>query len=722
MISKSISRYHIVSKLASGGMGSVYLARDTKLERSIALKVLPPEVAADPAALARFRQEARAIAAVNHPNIVVIHSVEEVGDNHFITMELIEGRTLSDIMAVQDVDLDFFFDVTIPLASALEAAHAQGVTHRDLKPANIMVTPTGQVKVLDFGLARMVRKKDESAGQESRTETMIAEELVLGTPNYMSPEQVRGELADHRSDIFSLGAMMYHMITGHRPFRGRTATEIFASVLRDHPTPAVTVNPDCPPQLSHLIDRCLAKDSSKRIQEMTDLRVQLEQIRDLAALDAEGIIHSIAVLPFVDMSPLKDQEHFCTGIAEEIINALTGVGRLKVVSRMSSFQYGDMGGDTREIGRKLGVQTLLEGSVRKAGTKLRIIAQLIDVSDGCHIWSQRFDRELRDIFEVQDEIAQSVVKALRVQIDPERENHLVEVRTSDPAAYDFYLRGREFFRRWGKRNIQIAQRMFLQASAIDPEFASAHAGLADTYSYLYMYINSSQENLDQALANSARALELDPALAEAHAARGLALSLGKNHQAATKALGTAIELDPNLFEGYYFFARDLVVQGKYEEAIVYYDRAHDVSPDDYQIPILKAQIHHALGQTGEEEQANRLGLELAEKAILLNPEDARACYMGAGAMIRLGQEKRGLQWAKRALALDPDDPAILYNVACNLAGLGQLEEAIDCLEKTVKVGAAYKDWMMNDSDLDPLRREPRFLKLVESLDVIDSSN
>jgi TolB-like protein/Flp pilus assembly protein TadD len=421
------------------------------------------------------------------------------------------------------------------------------------------------------------------------------------------------------------------------------------------------------------------------------------------------------VLPFADMSADKDQEHFCTGIAEEIINALAGIDRLKVVSRMSSFQYRDLGGDTREIGRTLGVQTLLEGSVRMVGNKLRIMAQLIDVSDGCHIWSQRFDRELRDIFEVQDEIAQSIVKALRLTIDPEQKKHLVEVRTNDPAAYDFYLRGREFFRRWGKRNIQIAQRMFYQASALDPNFASAHAGLADTYSYLYMYINSSPENLEQADRHSARALELDPALAEAHASRGLALSLSKVHEAAAKSFHTAIDLDPNLFEPYYFYARDLVVQGRYEEAVHYYDKAHEASPADYQIPILQAQIYNALDRLDEERVANRLGMELAEKAILLNPEDARACYMGAAAMIRLGQEKRGLQWANRALALDPDDPAILYNVACSLARLGKIEEAIDCLERTVKVGAAYKDWMMNDTDLDPLREEERFQVLVTSL-------
>jgi adenylate cyclase len=464
-----------------------------------------------------------------------------------------------------------------------------------------------------------------------------------------------------------------------------------------------------------VIERCLAKDPDQRYQSAVELREDLREVRRLTAGRDEPV-HAIAVLPFADMSPQQDQEHFCTGIAEEIINALTRIPRLKVVSRMSSFQYRELGADSREIGRKLGVTTLLEGSVRKAENQLRVMAQLIDVADGCHIWSQRFDRPPSDIFAVQDEIAQSVVKALQLTMAPEQGPALVNVGTSDPAAYDFYLRGRDFFRRWGKRNTQIAQRMFRQAIELDPRFAMAHAGLADTYSYLYMYINSSAANLDEANRCSERALDLDPALAEAHAARGLALSLGRRHEAAERSFRTARELDPNLFEAWYFAARDCVVQGRYEEAAALYAKAAAASPSDYQIPILTAQIHHALGNGEEEAACNRRGMELAETAILANPEDARACYMGAGAMIRLGQKERGLKWARRALALDPDDPAILYNVACSYAGLGLLDEAIDCLAGTVQVGAAYKDWMLNDSDLDPLRGQPRFQALLDSLD------
>ena len=715
MIGQKLDRYRITAAIASGAMGSVYRAEDRELGRSVALKVLPERLAADPARLARFHREARALAAVNHPNIVMIHSVEKVDEVHFLTMELVDGCDLETLINNGGVTCAKFFDIAVPLASALEAAHAQGIIHRDLKPANVMLTADGQVKVLDFGLAKLVSAPSVVVDSEAATEAAVTRSEILGTPLYMSPEQARGEDADTRSDIFSAGALLYHLLTGHRPFRGHTAAEVLAAVLRDDPTPAASLRPGCPPHLSRLLDLCLAKNPAVRLASAADLRHELESARRLLE-SSENQLQSIAVLPFADLSPDRDQEHFCTGIAEEIINALTGLEKLKVVSRMTSFQFREMGGDSRDIGRQLGVTALLEGSVRRSGDRLRIMAQLIDVADGCHIWSQRFDREIEDIFEVQDEIAQSIVKALQVAIGPEVRRRLVDVRTHNPAAYDVYLRGREFFRRWGKRNIEIAQRMFQQAAELDPSYAAAHAGLADTYSYLYMYIDSSGENLEHADTNSARALEIDPALAEAHAARGLALSLNRNFEAADRTFRTASELDPNLFEAYYFAARNCVVQGKHEEAVAYYDQAAAASPADYQIPILTAQIYQALGRENAARAANRHGMELAEKAILVNPEDARACYMGAGAMIRLGQRERGLKWARRALALDPDDPAILYNVACSLTGLGEIEEAIACLERTVKVGAAYREWMENDTDLDPLRDHVRFRALVASLD------
>ncbi len=712
----TISRYRIIDEIGCGGMGHVFVAEDAELGRRIALKTLPADMAADPGRLNRFKQEARAVAAVNHPNIVVIHSVEEAEDSHFITMELIDGRPLSDLIAAGASDLPGFFGIAIPLADAVGTAHDQGVTHRDLKPANIMLTRKNRVKVLDFGLAKISRKASAPDSKTPSTRSLLSEARIVGTPDYMSPEQARGTAVDHRTDIFSIGVVLYELITGERPFRGETTAELIAAILRDNPKPAAAVNPDCPSRLSHAIDRCLAKDPELRYQSLIDLRNDLEDIRKSVVTVDSTPSKSIAVLPFRDMSPKQDQEYFCEGVTEEIINALTRIDGLRVASRMSSFQFRPESGDSRNIGRRLGVKTILEGSVRKSGDRLRITAQLIDTENGYHLWSDKFDREMQDVFAVQDEIAQSIVKALSITLGPEEEKPLVDVCTNDPRAYDFYLRGRNFFRRWGKRNVDIARRMFERAIEIDSGFALAHAGLADTYSYLYMYINSSRENLDQSVASSAKSLELDPDLAEGHAASGLALSLSRSFDDAESEFVIAIGLDPNLFEAYYFYARNSVVQGKYDEAVHYYRKASEASPDDYQVPILLAQIFHSLGRREDAEEANRKGLKLAEKAVAMNPEDARAYYMGAGALIRVGEEERGMNWAGRALAIDPDDPAILYNVACSYALTGLIDEAVDCLERTVRAGASYREWMENDSDLDPLRGHPRFQALIEVLE------
>jgi len=715
MIGRTLNRYRIAELLGAGGMGEVYAAEDTELCRRIALKILSPETAADAARLSRFRREACALASLNHPGIVIIHSVEESEGLHFITMELVEGRSLSVVMASGALSPEAFFKIAVPLTDAVAAAHIQGVAHRDLKPANVMVSDDGHVKVLDFGLARFADVVGRPRSSSSETEDLLTGNQILGTPDYMSPEQIRGEQPGTASDVYSLGVVFYEMITGRRPFAGSTVPELFAAVLRDTPRPPVALSPNCPAQLSRAIERCLAKNPADRYPAARPLLDEIKEIAERYETGSRNRVHSIAVLPFTDMSPDGDQRHICDGIAEEVISALTRIEGLAVASRMSSFQYRDAGGDSRQIGRQLGVRYLLEGSVRRSADRLRVMAQLISVADGYHVWSERYDRELRDVFAVQDDIAAQIVHSFELTMSAENAPGHVGRRTADAVAYEDYLKGRYFFRRWGKRNVDIAMRMFAQAIARDPAFAAAHAGLADSYCYLYMYINSSGDNLDQADNSSLRALELDPGLAEAHASRGLALSLRRRHEEAEREFAAASALDAHLFEAYYFYARDCVVQGKYDQAIEHYRQAAVASPDDYQVPILMAQIHHSLGREDEAREANRKGLELAEKAILLNPEDARACYMGAGAMIRLGQRERGLKWADRALAIDPDDPAILYNVACSYAGLGSLDKAVDCLERTVKAGASYKEWMDNDSDLDPLRTLDRFAALLASL-------
>jgi serine/threonine protein kinase/tetratricopeptide (TPR) repeat protein len=715
MIGKTLGRYRIVEKLGSGGMGDVFAAEDLELRRKVALKVLSPALAVDPEFLFRFQREARSLAALNHPGIVIIHSVEQAEGMHFLTMELVEGHSLAVLMAAGALAPADFFKLAAPLADAIAAAHLQRVVHRDLKPANVMVTTDGTVKVLDFGLARAVACALPAPGPDAATERLLTREHILGTPDYMAPEQIRGEPPGTASDIYALGVIFYEMITGRRPHLGATVPELFAAVLRDRPCPPAALAADCPMPLSSLIERCLAREPEDRFPSACALRDELKVLAERFLSGAREPVASIAVLPFADLSLEGDQSHLCDGIAEEVIASLTRIKGLAVASRMSSFRFRDQGGDSRHIGRELGVRFLLEGSVRRDGGRLRVNTQLVSTVDGYQLWSERYDRELSDVFAVQDDIAARIVHSLQLTMNAAATPTPQGRRTNDTVAWEDYLKGRYFLRRWGKRNVEIAMRLFAQAIRRAPTFAAAYGGLADAYGYLYMYISSSAANLDAADRNSLRALELDDTLAEAHASRGLALSLRRRHEEAEREFAAARARDPHLFEAPYFQARDYAVQGKYEKAIEHYQQAALASPDDYQVPILTAQIYHSLGRDDEAQEANRRGLALAEKAILSNPEDARACYMGAGAMIRLGQRERGQRWIDRALAIDPDDPAILYNVACAHAGLGNLERATECLGRTVKAGASYREWMENDSDLDPLRTTARFSALLASL-------
>jgi len=715
-IGERFGRYRITGELARGGQGEVYVAEDPDLGRHVALKILPGHLAADPANLRRFAAEARALAAVNHPGIVTIHTVEEVDGVHFITMELLDGAPLSQQVRPGGLPPRELFDLALPLAAAVAAAHARGVVHRDLKPTNVIVTRDGTVKVLDFGLAKQASPVQVGTGDgpanEATTVTLDGDRLS-GTPGYMAPEQAAGRPATAASDVFALGVILYELATGRRPFRGTTVAEILAAVLRDEPLAVCDVNTSCSAVLQETIATCLYKDPERRYRSAADLLTALKEAASAPLVETQR--RSIAVLRFADMSRLRDQGYLCEGIAEEIMGALARLADLRVASRTSSFQFEAAGGDSREIGKALGVATLLEGSVRKAGDRLRVTAQLVDARTGYHLWSAHYERQVQDVFAIQDEIARAIAEALQVTFNGVGDGSAASPRTSDARAYDYYLRGRNFFLRWGKRNLEIAQRMFEQAIAADPGYARAHAGLADALSYLYMYINSSDAILAAADRASRRALELAPRLAEAHAARGLVLSLSHDFAGAESAFVRAIELQPDGFEAHYFRARSCVVQGKYEEAVRHYEVAAKLAPEDCQIPILAGQVYHALGRDEEALAANRRGLELAEKRICVNPEDVRAYYMGAGAMVRLGQVARGIEWAERALAIDPADPAILYNVSCTFAAGGRLDQAIDCLERSVQGGSSYRDWIENDSDLDPLRDHPRFRALLARL-------
>jgi TolB-like protein/Flp pilus assembly protein TadD len=430
---------------------------------------------------------------------------------------------------------------------------------------------------------------------------------------------------------------------------------------------------------------------------------------------SHAALPSVAVLAFSDMSVEKDQEYFCDGIAEEIINNLTHLRGLRVASRTSAFAFKNKPEDVRNIGRKLGVDAVLEGSVRKSHNCLRITIQLVKVEDGCHLMSERYDREPKDVFAIQDEISRSIAAILKVTLSPQESDSLRRVPTTDIDAYDYYLRGRQFFYQYRRRGIEFALKMFSRAIELDPEYVRAYAGISDCCSFLYLYAGSHEIHRTQADEASRKAIELDPASAEAQASRGVALSIKGDHAQAESAFERAIWLDPLLFEAYYFYARDSFAQGKPEKAIELYQKASEVSPHDYQAKLLVAQIFDDLGRHDEARACRRLGIEAAEARLKLNPDDVRALYMGANGLVALGEYERGLEWAGMALEMDPNEPMVLYNVACIQSLAGRPGDAIDTLEKAVHSGLTQKGWLENDSNLQPLRSNPRYQALIDSL-------
>ncbi len=424
---------------------------------------------------------------------------------------------------------------------------------------------------------------------------------------------------------------------------------------------------------------------------------------------------SIAVLAFVNMSNDPENEFFSDGIAEEIINALTQVKALRVASRTSSFAFKGKSEDIGEVGRKLKVHTVLEGSVRKAGNRLRVTAQLINVADGYHLWSERYDRQLEDVFEIQDQIAENIVRALRVVLGEDEKRAIEKTPTENVQAYEYYLRGRQAQHQMRGSAMQYARRMFDRAIEIDPNFARAHAGIADCCSFLYMYWDASNANLEEADASSRKALQLDPESAEAHTSRALALTLRRQYEGARQEFEAALRLNPMLYEAHYFYGRACFTEGKLDEAVSHYREAWRVRPEDYQAIYLSAEALVKLGRGDEALDAARQGLKVADAHLDLNPGDARAWYLSAASLMRLGQREQALQRARRASTIDPEDTAVLYNVGCVYALGGSAEEALDHLDKAIQNGFGQREWVENDSDWDSIRGEPRFQALLRKL-------
>jgi TolB-like protein/Flp pilus assembly protein TadD len=474
-------------------------------------------------------------------------------------------------------------------------------------------------------------------------------------------------------------------------------------------------NVQLPNRLGRIVTRCLEKEPDRRFQTTLDLRNELEELQREAGTGETGSVPSMAVLPFADLSPEKDQDYFCEGIAEETINALVKVESLRVAWRTSAFQIKETISDIREIGQKLGVDTVLGGSVRKAGNRLRITAQLINVADGYHIWSERYDRELKDVFEIQDEIAQSIVEALQVELSPTDKEGIKKGAETDVQAYDYYLRGRKAFYEFRKQGFEQARQMFARALVIDPKYARAYAGVADCCSFLYMYFESNQDNLREADAAARRAIEINPDSAEAHASRGLAVSLSRDYDEAARAFEAAIRLDTKLFEAYYFYARSLLAEGNLEKSAEYFAKASEVNPQDYQAASFLGMAYAGLGKHEESNVALRRTIEVIEKHLELHPDDTRALDLGAAAHATLGNREEATALAAKATTIDPENPSVLYNVACTYALIGETDKSIDCLEQSISSGMAQVEWIENDPDLEAVREHERFKNLLEEI-------
>ena len=632
-----LGSYEVIALLGVGGMGQVYRARDPRLERDIALKVLQSD---DREHRGRFAREARAIAALNHPNIVTIHSVEEVDGVPFLTMELVEGTPLNRLIPPGGFELNELLAIAIPIAEALAAAHARGIVHRDLKPPNVMVGPDGRVKMLDFGLAKNVEAAKLASVEETR------EGQIIGTLAYMSPEQLMADTIDARSDIFSLGVLIYELATGRRPFEGPNPAVILVSLL-NNPVPAIG---GASSDLDRIIARATARKPGGRYQRVTDLLGDLRALMTGMALATPPVtrLPAIAVLPFANLTNDPDQEYFCDGMAEELISALSRVKGLAVVSRTSAFQFKGTQVDVREIGERLDVQTVLEGSVRKAGNRLRISVQLVNVSDGYHVWSERFDRNIDDVFLIQDEIARSITESLRITLTRPATGMMVKPATSSLEAYHLYLRGRFLLNKFADLygSLTAARKCFEDAVALDPGYSAAYAGLAEACTALgYTTFLPAPEASRAALDAAERAVTLDPSLPEGHTALGWTKTLfAMDMRTAERDFQRALELSPAYAPAHGYYALLLCGFGRFDEAIDHATQARHHDPLWMMMPFIMSQV-----------------LICARRF-----------------------EEAALQM-RELLSIDPNFAGCYWYLSSALAGQGKLDEAIAVQEKGVEL-------------------------------------
>ena len=707
LLGKKISHYRILQKLGGGGMGVVYKAEDTRLRRFVALKFLPEEMAQDAQALERFKREAQAASALNHPNICTIYDIGESEGGPFIAMELLEGSTLKYRISGKPLSPELVVELGMHIADALEVAHAKSILHRDIKPANIFVSERGQAKLLDFGLAKLAGTTAETVASKdlpTATDTQDALDLTfpgarMGTAPYMSPEQIRGEPIDARSDIFGFGAVLYEMATGKPAFPGETTAQIREIILTQEPASPRKLNPQVPGALERVIIKALKKKPSERYQRATDLRADLLRVQGeiagrwprravLAALPllvvlvglgwrfrwfrpnlAAGNIRSIAVLPLTNLSGDPEQEYFADGMTEELTTDLGQVSALRVISRTSAMRYKKSNKTVPEIARELDVDAVVEGSVERAGNQVRITAQLIEAPTDRHLWAKSYERDLRDILSLQDDVAQAIASEVSVKLTPQERIRLATARPVNPQAHEAYLHGYDELRKHlpggvfvasERESIEKAVEYFQRALAIDPNDSLAYAGLADAYYSQSTFLRAPLEVMPKAKAAAARAIELDDTLAEAHASLGyVKLTFDWDWPAAEREFRRALELNPNLPKAHAGYAHYLITLGRTDEAIRELDRVEKIDP-------LLPQSHMGLPWL----LFNARRYEKAVEVAKTNGDD-RVLALSLAA---LGRSEEAVAAADRA-AKSSQNPVILAQVAAAYASAGKRDKA-----------------------------------------------